>query len=252
MNGIDAFLIQYGLAAIFFIMLIKTIGVPIPIPGDLIIFTAATRVAQGKLVGWQVFFAILIALLLGGWLQFLLARGAGLGLLSRFGRYIGLTKPRIDAASQKIRKGGVPGLAISILIPGVRGAAIVAAGLVDLAVSRIPDRSDTWQPPFPQPPFSHRLPGRNGPPAHRERAALARRFPPRNRAAGPRLYLLGDCRSPTKSGPRRAEGSTNRARQRRRPRSLARGHMPRLPGAVYCQSTTCVPSGWIKPIKFVL
>src|SRR3984893_14708262 len=136
MNGLDMFLIQYGLAAIFIVMLIKTIGVPIPIPGDLIIFTAAVRVAQGKLVGWQVFFAILIALLVGGLIQSVLARGPGRGLLYRFGRYIGLTKPRIDAAAEKIRKGGVPGIAISILVPGVRGAAIVAAGLADLTLSR--------------------------------------------------------------------------------------------------------------------
>ena len=136
MNGIDMFLIQYGLAAIFIIMLIKTIGVPIPIPGDLIIFTAAVRVAQGKLVGWQVFFAILIALLIGGLIQFGLARGPGRGLLYRFGRYVGLTKPRIDAAAEKIRKGGVPGLAVSILVPGVRGAAIVASGLADLTLRR--------------------------------------------------------------------------------------------------------------------
>jgi membrane protein DedA with SNARE-associated domain len=136
MNGLDMFLIQYGLAAIFIIMLIKTIGIPIPIPGDLIIFTAAVRVAQGKLVGWQVFFAILVALLLGGLIQFILARGPGRGLLYRFGRYVGLTKPRIDAASEKVRKGGVPGLAFSILVPGVRGAAIVASGLADLTLSR--------------------------------------------------------------------------------------------------------------------
>lgn len=136
MNGIDTFLIQYGLAAIFIVMLIKTIGVPIPIPGDLIIFTAAVRVAQGKLVGWQVYFAILIALVVGGLIQFVLARGPGRGLLYRFGRYVGLTKPRIDATAEKIRKGGVPGLAVSILIPGVRGAAIVASGLADLTLPR--------------------------------------------------------------------------------------------------------------------
>ena len=44
MNGIDMFLIHYGLIAVFLIMFIKTIGVPIPIPGDVIIFTAAVRV----------------------------------------------------------------------------------------------------------------------------------------------------------------------------------------------------------------
>lgn len=136
MNTIDAFLIQYGVAAIFLLMLTKAIGVPIPIPGDLIILTAAARVAQGKLVGWQVFCAILLALLLGGWLQFLLARGPGRALLYRFGRYIGLTKPRLDAASQKISKGGIPGLTVSILVPGVRGAAIVAAGLIHFPLRR--------------------------------------------------------------------------------------------------------------------
>ena len=131
MSGFDVFLTHYGLVAVFSIMLIKTIGVPIPIPDDLFILTEAVRVAQGKLVGWQVFFAILVALLLGGLIQFVLARGPSRGLLSRFGRYVGLT-PRIDAAAEKISKGGVPGLAVSILVPGVRGVAIVASGLADL------------------------------------------------------------------------------------------------------------------------
>src|SRR2546421_6711403 len=100
------------------------------------ILTAAVRVAQGKVIGWQVFFAILVALLLGGLIPFVLARGPGRGLLSRFGRYVGLTPPRIDGAAQKIRKGGVPALAVSILVPGVRGVAIVASGLADLALPR--------------------------------------------------------------------------------------------------------------------
>ena len=50
MNSLDLFLVQYGLTAIFMLLLIKTIGVPIPIPADLIILTAAARVAQGKLI----------------------------------------------------------------------------------------------------------------------------------------------------------------------------------------------------------
>jgi len=136
MNAIDMFLIQYGLLAVFLIMLIKTIGVPIPIPGDVIILTAAVRVAQGKLVGWQVFFAILLALLLGGYIQFALSRGPARGLLFRFGRYIGLAKPRVDIIAAKIRTGGVPGLTVAILVPGVRGAAIIASGLADLPVRR--------------------------------------------------------------------------------------------------------------------
>ncbi len=132
MNNIDLFLVQYGLAAIFIILLVKTIGIPIPIPADLIILTAAARVAQGKLILWQALIAILIALVLGGLIQFVLARGPGRGLLYRFGRYIGLTSPRLDAASARIKKGGAPGISIAILVPGVRGAAIAASGLADM------------------------------------------------------------------------------------------------------------------------
>ncbi len=131
MNTIDVFLIQYGLAAIFILMLTKSIGVPIPIPGDVIILAAAARVAEGKLILWQAFLAILLALVMGGVIQFAFVRGPGRKLLYRFGRYIGLTTPRLDGASIRIKKGGVFGLALAILVPGVRGAAIAASGLAD-------------------------------------------------------------------------------------------------------------------------
>jgi len=134
MNGIDMFLVQYGLLALFAIMFIKSIGVPIPIPADLLILTAAVRVAQGKLVGWQAFLAILVALTLGGLLQYALARGPGRNLLYRFGRYVGLTGPRLDAAAGKVKKGGLFGVSLAILVPGVRGAAIAAAGLADMSL----------------------------------------------------------------------------------------------------------------------
>jgi len=133
MNGIDSFLIQYGLAAIFIIMLIKSIGVPIPIPADVLILATAIRAAQGKFVLWQAFLAILVAVVVGGIIQFALVRGPGRGLLYRFGRYIGLTQPRLDAAAAKIRKGGVFALSVAILVPGVRSAAIAASGLADFS-----------------------------------------------------------------------------------------------------------------------
>lgn len=44
----NQFLDAYGLIAIFSIMLLKELGVPIPIPGDLIMLAAAARAAQGR------------------------------------------------------------------------------------------------------------------------------------------------------------------------------------------------------------
>ena len=132
MNSIDLFLLQYGLVAIFILMLTKSVGVPIPIPADLVILTAAASVAAGKLVLWQTFSVILLAVVLGGLIQFVLVRGPGRRLLYRFGRYIGLTPARLDAAALKVKKGGVAGLSVAILVPGVRGAVIVAAGLAEV------------------------------------------------------------------------------------------------------------------------
>jgi membrane protein DedA with SNARE-associated domain len=135
MSSVDTFLVQYGLAAIFILMLTKSIGVPIPIPADLIILTAAVRVAEGKLVLWQAFIAILLAVVLGGLIQFVLARGPGRRLLYRFGRYIGLTSARLDAAALRVKKGGILGISLAILLPGVRAAAIAASGLADVPLS---------------------------------------------------------------------------------------------------------------------
>jgi membrane protein DedA with SNARE-associated domain len=134
MNPFDVFLIQYGLAAIFLLLFVKSIGVPIPIPADLLILTAAASAAAGKFGLWQAVVAVLLALVLGGLIQFVLARGPGRGLLYRFGRYLGLTPARLDAASARVKKGGVVGISTAILVPGIRGVAIPACGLAGISI----------------------------------------------------------------------------------------------------------------------
>lgn len=135
MQGIEMLLVQYGLLAVFVILLLKATGVPLPVPADVLIVFAGARAAQGKLVLWQVFVTVLVALVLGGIVQFWLARGPGRGLLYRFGRYIGLTQPRLDAASARVRKGRVLGISLAILVPGVRAVSIAAAGLADISLN---------------------------------------------------------------------------------------------------------------------
>jgi membrane protein DedA with SNARE-associated domain len=75
MSDLDTFLDLYGLAAIFAIMLVKSAGVPIPIPADALMLATSARAAQGKLVVSQAFIALLIALVIGGVIQFALVGG---------------------------------------------------------------------------------------------------------------------------------------------------------------------------------
>jgi membrane protein DedA with SNARE-associated domain len=134
MDDINAFLDLYGLAAIFGIMLIKSAGVPIPVPADALMLATSARVATGKLILGQAFVVILIALLVGGIIQFVLVRGPGRGILYRYGRFLGMTPTRLDSASQRLKKGGVLGIGIAILTPGVRSVAIIGSGLAGIPI----------------------------------------------------------------------------------------------------------------------
>jgi membrane protein DedA with SNARE-associated domain len=122
----------YGLTAIFAVMLIKSIGVPIPIPSDVIMLVAAAGAVQGRFVLWQAFVAVLVALVAGGFIQYALARGPGRDFIYRNGRYIGLSPKRLDAASALAKRSGLFGISLMVLLPGVRAAAVAACGLAAL------------------------------------------------------------------------------------------------------------------------
>ncbi len=128
----DQFLDTYGLAAIFGIMLLKELGVPVPIPGDLIMLGAAARAAQGKFPFVAVFLAILIPMFVGGTVQFSLAKGPGRKLIYRIGNIVGLTRERLDRAMATVRKGGMAAVALGLTTPGVRIATVPASGLAEL------------------------------------------------------------------------------------------------------------------------
>ena len=136
-EAFDAFLNVYGLAAIFLVMLLKGIGVPIPLPADLIMLAVAARVAQGKLPLWPALGLILLAMVLGGLIEFWLARGPGRGLLYRHGRYLRLPPERLDRAATTLQRGGIFGIAAATVTPGVRGVTVVGCGLAGTPVPRV-------------------------------------------------------------------------------------------------------------------
>ena len=118
-----------GLAALLFV---KEAGVPIPIPGDLLVLGAGVASAGNPAGAVVALVSILVAGYLGGVVQFVLARGALrrplLALLTRFG----VPRARIDALSERLRSGGARGVAIARTTPGVRVPAIAASGVAAL------------------------------------------------------------------------------------------------------------------------
>ena len=134
MTALEAFLAAYGLLAICLVLLVKSCGIPVPIPGDALLLAAAARAAQGHLVLWQAFVALLGAMLAGRVVQFSLARGPGRGVLERFGPALGLTPARLDRAVGAVRSAGPLGIGLALLTPGVQIATIAACGLANLSL----------------------------------------------------------------------------------------------------------------------
>ncbi|MFN8474990.1 MAG: VTT domain-containing protein [Anaerolineae bacterium] len=124
----------YGLIAIFIIMLLKEIGLPIPIPSDLLMLAAAAQAAAGRYILWQGFGIILLAMIVGALVQYMLVRSFGRPMLDRVGRYIGLPPERVDKASALMRKGGTVGIATSLTTPGVRIATVPACALAEVPI----------------------------------------------------------------------------------------------------------------------
>ncbi len=121
-----------GLAGLLFV---KEAGVPVPVPGDLLVLGAGVAAAGDPATGLAALGAILLAGYAGGGLQFLLVRGtlrrAMLAVLAR----LGVPRARIDALSERLRRSGVRGVAVARATPGVRIAAIAASGLAALPLS---------------------------------------------------------------------------------------------------------------------
>ena len=132
MEQINAFLDVYGIAAIFGILLIKSIGVPIPIPADAIMLVTAARAAEGRMVLWQAFVASLVALVIGSLIQFTMIRSLGRSLLYRIGPYLGLTPVRLDAVTAKVQKSGSFGISLAVVTPGVRSVVVIGSGLAGI------------------------------------------------------------------------------------------------------------------------
>ncbi len=130
----ESFLNTYGLPAIAAVLLVKSIGVPIPVPADVLMFAAVARVASGTDGLALAFTVLLLAIVAGDVVQFWLARGPGRALVYRIGRYLGLTPARLDAASTLVRKSGPLGLTAIMLTPGVRAASVVACGLANVSL----------------------------------------------------------------------------------------------------------------------
>ena len=110
------------------LILVKEAGVPIPVPGDLVVIGAGVAANQGSLDPLVALVAIVLASIVGGIAQYGLLRSVARPLLLRLLGRLGSAE-RIERQTERLRRGGARSVAIARSTPGVRIVAIAASAL---------------------------------------------------------------------------------------------------------------------------
>src|SRR5215216_417846 len=127
-----SFLDRHGLLAAFVFLLIEEAGVPVPVPGDVVMLLLGVRAWEGKLPLWEAIVVTELATMIGASLLYFAARLAGRGLVYRYGRFIRLTPERLDRAERWLKQHGTRAVFVGRLFPGLRIVTAVACGVFEV------------------------------------------------------------------------------------------------------------------------
>ncbi|HEV7666762.1 MAG TPA: DedA family protein, partial [Chloroflexota bacterium] len=107
-------------------------GVPVPVPGDVLMLILGVHARQGRVELWQAIAVTEAGTIIGSTFLYVAARMAGRGLVYRYGRYIRLTPERLDTAEQWLKKHGSRAVFLGRLVPGLRIVTAVACGVFEI------------------------------------------------------------------------------------------------------------------------
>lgn len=124
------FVLDWGYAGVFVMMLFESTAVPIP--AEVVIPPAAYWASQGRFN----LAAIVIVATLGSWagsaLSYWIALKLGRPLVERHGKYVLLSPQKIKAADHWFAAYGAGGIFVARLLPGIRHVISIPAGLFEM------------------------------------------------------------------------------------------------------------------------
>jgi membrane protein DedA with SNARE-associated domain len=124
-----------ALAGLFGFILIKELGIPLPVPGDLVIIGTGAALASDLPAAGVALLAILVAGYIGASAQFFVFGTALRRPLLRALERLGVSAARLENLSARYRSGGTKAVALTRMTPGVRIAVIPAAALAAVPYS---------------------------------------------------------------------------------------------------------------------
>ena len=129
-HQIEAWIGQYGYFAIFALLVLGIVGLPVP-DETLLTFTGYL-VFRGRLRLPLSYAAAVAGSLCGITLSYVLGKTFGLGLIHRYGRYLRITEEYVAKAHAWFARVGHWGLTFGYFVPGVRHLTAYAAGMSEV------------------------------------------------------------------------------------------------------------------------
>ncbi len=127
-----SYITQYGYLAIFALVFLQELGVPNPVPNEIVLLFAGYLGSIGVLNFYGVFATVLIADFVGTTILYLVFYYFGDFIFKHKPRWLPIKKENIARLGERVSKKGLWGIYIGRLIPYVRGYTSVGAGLLRL------------------------------------------------------------------------------------------------------------------------
>lgn len=124
------YITQYGYLAIFALVFLQELGVPNPVPNELVLLFSGYLASIHTLSFVAVFLIVVAADAIGTTILFLVFYYFGEKFLEHKPRWIPLSRERLALIEERISKKGKWSIYVGRLIPYVRGYTSVAAGLL--------------------------------------------------------------------------------------------------------------------------
>ncbi|MDD2797232.1 MAG: DedA family protein [Bacteroidales bacterium] len=126
----------YGYYILFILVFLQEVGVPSPLPNELVMIFSGYMVFQGKL---HLFYAILSAFagdILGSTILFIAFYFFGKQIMSRKPSWIPISESKLNKLSQRLQSFGSAGFFLGRLSPFIRGYVSVISGLMNVSPKR--------------------------------------------------------------------------------------------------------------------
>lgn len=125
-------IVLHKAVAVFSVIALEEMGVPLPLPGDLFIAFAGHIVARGTLNPVSAFVAIVGGAVVGSSVLFFIARRYGQPFIRRYGPYMHIKPGRLQRVERAFQRWGPLVIIVGRHVPGFRMVISVFAGVLGI------------------------------------------------------------------------------------------------------------------------